>query len=369
MQNGNDKCFGQGKLFGIYTKGNFVMRLDYCRLDVLKKHIGGICVAFLMFLCCGFSAQAKNVSVVDFGGVPGDPADDTAAFNQAIESVSNAGGGVVKVPAGHYYITASRAINEGICLRDNVELRMSTAAVLEVIPNSRDDYHVFNVYGCNNVKLIGGQLKGEKNRHQGVGGEFGHGIYVRDSSNVTIFNMKIEDNWGDGIYLGTLNDYDDVYGCNKITIKNCTIKGNRRNNISIVDADNVNIVGCKIKNAKGTAPQAGIDIEPNVRNGGYIKPDQVCRNITIKNTKITCVKKNSSNYFAILLINNWFAIGENCTVANNVKIKNCNLQGACGIYSGKNVTFSNSKISGTLIYLKKAKTKNTTYKKKTKWQG
>ena len=204
---------------------------------------------------------------------------------------------------------------------------------------------------------------------QGVGEAFGHGVYIRDSSNVTIFNMKIEDNWGDGIYLGTLNDYDDAYGCNKITIKNCTIKGNRRNNISIVDADNVNIVGCKIKNAKGAEPQAGIDIEPNVRNGGYLNADQVCRNITIKNTKITSVKKNSSKYFALLLINNWFAIGQNCAVAQNVKIKNCNLQGACGIYSGKKVTFSNSKISGTLIYLKKAKTKNTTYKKKIKWPG
>jgi polygalacturonase len=345
------------------------MRFNTEKLCIFLKILTGTFSIFFILFTCGFSAEAKNVNVTDFGAIPGDYLDDTEGFNKAIETVSNAGGGAVKVPAGLYYITPSRSINEGICLKDNVELLMSPTTVLEVMPSVRDDYHVFNIYGCNNVKIAGGQLRGEKNRHQGGGGEFGHGVYIRDSSNVTLYNMKIADNWGDGIYLGTLNDMDNVYGCNKITIKKCTISGNRRNNISIVDANNVTIDGCKIKNARGTAPQAGIDIEPNVRSGGYLDPDQICRNINIKNTKITCYKKNSSNYFAILIINNWFAIGKNCTVASNVKIKNCNLQGACGMYSGYKVRVINSKISGTLIYLKYVKLKNTKYKKKIKWPG
>ena len=336
------------------------------------KTVFAMCAVMVFFGPAGtLKVSAKDVNVKNYGAVADDKMDDTDAFNAAIATAGKTGGGTVRVPAGRYYISASPAINEGICMWSNVKLLMSPNTILQVRPNPYETYHVINVFGVTNVDIVGGQIRGERYRHQGTTGEYGMGIRVRDSKNVLIQNVTIKDNWGDGIYLGTMNDYDSLYGCSKVTIKGCTISNNRRNNITIADANLVNIENCVIKNANGIAPQCGIDIEPNVQDGGFIQENQVCKSINIKNTKITCVKSGNTKgeYFALMIINNWFSIGKNKTVAENVKIDNCNLGGYVGNYSGKNVSMRKTNIKGTFIYLRNTKFKNCKVKKKERWNG
>ena len=82
-----------------------------------------------------------------------------------------------------------------------------------------------------------------------------------------------------------------------VTIKNCDIGYNRRQGISLVGSDGVEIVNNHIHHTNGTAPQSGIDIEPGFYPG---------RNTIIKGNTFT------ENKIQIVL-----AYGENVTIEEN----------------------------------------------------
>lgn len=188
------------------------------------------------------------------------------------------------IPAGVYHIDPVAGGNDkygkykfgGIVLTDNQKLIMSESALLTAIGNSSKNYQIINVFGRNNVTVSGGQIVGERKEHTGSGGEWGHGIYIAGSTNVTIENVDVSQCWGDGIYLGK---YDNTSLGNPIsngvTIANCNLHHNRRNNLSITDASNITVKNSEFTYANGTAPQYGIDIEPN--------KNKTCSNVTISN--------------------------------------------------------------------------------------
>ncbi len=311
-------------------------------------------------LCFSFSGgmrvrAALDVNVSEYGALPNDGKDDTEQINRAIREVSEAGGGTVNLDSGEFNI--STPIQIGIELKDNVTLNMTGSTVLRLKPNDKGYYDYIAIKNAHNVTIKGGRIYGDKKQH-GKDSEDCHAVCIKDSKNVKLENVKIYDAVTDGIYLGTMNDSDNLYGCSKITIKKCTISNSGRNNIGIVDADNVTIDGCTIKKAKGKAPQCGILIEPTT-NGGKVIKDQICSNITIKNTKITCVKKGDRNgqFFAIMILNPYYYAGKNNVVAKKVTIDKCNLGGDAGNYSGQKVTLKNTTVKGTFYDHKGTKIK------------
>lgn len=314
------------------------------------------------------AGESIDVTSAEYGAVPNDGNDDTAAINKAISDCKKNGGGTVVLPAGTYNIDAAKDLllgggrGRGIICENGVDLEM-TGATLKVSGNKYDSYQVISVRAVSNVNIHGGTIAGERKSHKGKSGEDGHGVCIWDSNNVKISGMTIKDNWGDGIYIGSQND-DYYKGCKGVTIENCTISNNRRNNISITRGSNITIDKCKIKKANGIAPQAGIDIEPN-GVGGKIPKNRICKNITIKNTEIT-VKKKDNNHFAFVTIS-YAGNSKKVTSCQNVKIINCNLKGNVGNYTGKKVTIQNTKIAGTFYDMRNTKLKKTTYKGLWKW--
>lgn len=193
------------------------------------------------------------------------------------------------IPAGVYYIDAVGGYYDqngawqfgGIVLTDNQKLVMSPSALLVALPNNKGNSQVINISGRDGVRVSGGQIIGERQEHKGSSGEWGHGIAVFGGTDITIENVDISQCWGDGIYLGLYNGWDEAgnakeYLSNGITINNCNLHHNRRNNLSITDVSNVTVRNCEFSYAKGTAPQYGIDIEPN-RN-------KTCSNVTISDS-------------------------------------------------------------------------------------
>lgn len=77
-----------------------------------------------------------NISVSEYGAVPGAPELQTAAFQQAIDRVYLNGGGCVTVPAGKYHIG-------GIRLRSHVTLYLCAGAELYGSRNP-EDYHILD---------------------------------------------------------------------------------------------------------------------------------------------------------------------------------------------------------------------------------
>ena len=85
-------------------------------------------------------------------------------------------------------------------------------------------------------------------------------LAFRSCSNVKVYGLTLTESGGDGIYLGTAKagvTNKDVH------IKDVICDKNYRQGISVINAENLLIEDTILRDTAGTAPQAGIDFEPN----------------------------------------------------------------------------------------------------------
>ena len=146
------------------------------------------------------------------------------------------------------------------------------------------------------MKVSGGKLIGDVPNHpestSGNLGEWGMGVRITNSKNVTIENVTIRHCWGDGIYVGghaekNIGLYDNA--SKNIFLKNIICDDNRIQGMSVTHVDGLTVKNCSFINTgrtKYTRPGAGVDIEPNVYDGH----NESCRNITFINCKIRYVR-------------------------------------------------------------------------------
>lgn len=204
-----------------------------------------------------FAAGRPTIDVRDKGARGDGMHDDTAAFQAAIDALP-ASGGTVIVPDGRYMINAARSIN----LRSNTRLQMTSAATLGAIANDLERSHVIKVWRADNVQIVGGRVVGERAGHRGTTGEWGYGINIQASNNVSVVGTHISDCWGDGIWIGGLGKRANVTVSTNVTLDQVVSTNNRRQGLSIGPVRGVRVIRSTFSNTNGTKPQAGIDIEP-----------------------------------------------------------------------------------------------------------
>jgi len=161
----------------------------------------------------------------------------------------------------------------GIILYSGQRIEFKNQGELKVIATSAHAYSCFQGYNLDNVTLINPVLTGDRDSHTGATGEYGHGIFFITSYNIAVQGGNIKDMWGDGITIqafaaGTDNadamPADFVPGRSEdwiisgVLIENC-----RRQGISVIGCENFTISDNIIKDIAGTAPESGIDCEPN----------------------------------------------------------------------------------------------------------
>ena len=110
--------------------------------------------------------------------------------------------------------------------------------------------------------------------------EWRHALNIKSSSNIVVDGLNMVDSGGDGIYLG--KSMPGVTNKN-VTIRNVVCDGNNRQGISVITAENLLIENTILRNTWGTAPQAGIDFEPN-------QDDEKLANCVMRN----CVCENNA---------------------------------------------------------------------------
>lgn len=209
-----------------------------------------------------FYGQEANVR--DYGAKGDGITDDTSAIQTALDQNKN-----VYIPDGTYRINVDQSLEP----KAKQTIKLSENAVLEAMPTTTEKNAVISINGTNQIMITGGKIVGERNNHKGSTGEWGMGIrIINGASKIKINDMIISDCWGDGIYLGGFADENAVYS---IKINNVICDNNRRQGLSITNAKDVTISNCIFSNTNGTAPQSGIDIEPN--------DDQVVEDIKIIN--------------------------------------------------------------------------------------
>ena len=175
----------------------------------------------------------------------------------------------VIIKEGDYYVTAPK---NGIILElnSNTDIQLDGNIILR--PNDLSYYAILFVRRVENIIISGvGSIIGDKNRHQGKDGEWGMGVHIADSKNVSIIGIKISDCWGDCICVGN--------NSSNIRIDSCLLENGRRQGISVSAATKVVISNCLIKNIFGTAPEYAIDIEPNKRE---VAKDIIVKDVTVE---------------------------------------------------------------------------------------
>jgi polygalacturonase len=202
--------------------------------------------------CAKAPASSLVVNVKDKGAKGDGRTDDTAAIQAAIDQVAR-NGATVLVPDGTYMVNA---VGENrLTLKSDMTLKLSSDAKLKAIPNNSESYSVLYISGVSNVTVIGGTLEGEREEHSGNSGDWGMGIRIdRGAAHITISKVASKKMWGDGFY---------VQGATDVKFCSVTADNNRRQGLSIIEADGLVVKNSTFKNTHGTRPSDGIDLEPD----------------------------------------------------------------------------------------------------------
>ena len=159
-------------------------------------------------------------------------------------------------------------INKPLNLVSNQEIIFSDGVVVQA---KADSFHgandsLFRGGNLTNVILTGegkAILRMRKSDYQDATrytkAEWRSGVSLVDCTDVTLRGFTIEKTGGDGLYLGASAD-----GTNKnVLVENMVFDDNHRQGISVISVDGFMVRNSKFTNTIGTAPQAGIDFEPN----------------------------------------------------------------------------------------------------------
>ena len=262
-----------------------------------------------------------------------DPADSTAALQAAINSgakklvVENLGqpwvvdrlqlasnqeiifepGTVVQAKRGAFKGTADALFSA--VLKENITLR-GQGATLKMWKQDYDDPAQY--------------------KH----GEWRHVLNFHSCSKVNINGLTLADSGGDGIYLGVAKK---GVPCSDFTIQDVKCLNNYRQGISVISARNLLIENCVLKDTWGTAPQAGIDFEPN-------HPSEELVNCVMRN----CVSENNRGDAYVLYLKP--LRGESKPIS--VRIENCrSVGGRCSARFATGNDAENAGVKGTMEFV------------------
>jgi len=215
-----------------------------------------------------------------------EPEDSTKALQAAIDS------GVEKVIVDHVgqpWIVDRIALasNQEVVFEEGVEVLAKQGAF-----KGKTDA-LFHAHLKENVTLrgYGATLRMRRADYAGPDyekAEWRHVLDFRSCSNVRVYGLTLTESGGDGIYLGTARDH---LPNRNVHIKDVICDKNYRQGISVINAENLLIENCILRDTAGTPPQAGIDFEPN-------RPEERLVNCVMRN----CVTQgNAGNGYALYL--------------------------------------------------------------------
>lgn len=164
--------------------------------------------------------------------------------------------------------------DNGLKIGSNKTLIFSKGSELRLKPSRKAHYQILFINNASHVKLVNPVVVGDRETHLGTSGEWGMGIRISSSSYVSIYNPKVSECWGDGIYISRNKG---KAAPSDINIVNAYCRKNRRNGISVISANGLVLQNPYLAYNDGTGPYCGLDIEPNypgdsIRNIKIIKP-------------------------------------------------------------------------------------------------
>lgn len=190
----------------------------------------------------------------------------TPSMTQAqIQALLDNGGRFYFEP-GEYLIDVSTGL--GLSIASNSVIEFAPGAKLIALAASVETYAILMISEKSDVTLNHPAVIGERATHTGTAGEWGHGLQISNSRRITVNRGLFRDCWGDGIYISGASE--------SIVLDHPICDNNRRQGISVISCNGLDIISPVLTNTNGTLPQAGIDFEPNV-------PENCLENIRVVN--------------------------------------------------------------------------------------
>lgn len=286
----------------------------------------------------GSGSGTIQVTPQNFGAKADGATNDTNAIQEAIDYVSNQGGGTVYFPQGTYCI-------HPIYVQPNVI--MQGAGIDSTIIKYADDGpdgqdRMFDMASNTAVKDL--TMNGNWEHHMD-GTEHMHCIFIYDQSEVLIERCKLHNARGDGISIT-----GSSIKSSKVTVQNCHIFNNHRSQIVIEQVDNLKILNNHIEDGPCIhfEPFEEVPIYDCVISGNTIKSSGDSHYVVaLRGYGRTAMYHNitfSNNY--VDAPNSKLLLGwvDNCIITNN------NFKSVHEIYSWyqtKNVSITNNMINAS----------------------
>jgi Pectate lyase superfamily protein len=228
------------------------------------------------------AGTTRTFDVRFYGAVGDGTTNDTTAVQAALDAANSAGGGTVYFPFGDYLChDLTSYTNVGIRGDgwETIIRQAGTAAnnyLISVNPGSGGSSDPTT--NAKNIVIRDITLRG----YVDVDTTFNqqrHLLNLNAVSDVLITNVNFVGWHGDGIYLGSSNSAGVERHNQRVKIVGCNFDGltkNNRNGISVIDGDDVLIMGCTFRRLARNDMPGCIDIEPNGSNTFAI-----CRDIKI----------------------------------------------------------------------------------------
>ena len=145
---------------------------------------------------------------------------------------------------------------------NNADVIVDANVTIQATPGYAGKDRLLNIVDVNNVTITGtpGNSVFRMLKSEYTSSEYRHCLEIAGSNNVTISGIACNDSGGDGLYIGA---GAQGYSSN-VVVSNSSFDNNRRQGFSLISGTHVKISNCQFTNTNGTAPSAGIDVEPNL---------------------------------------------------------------------------------------------------------
>ena len=278
-----------------------------CLLDFVGGCINnGVIVGNNTMMLYRNKAIFKNIKIEGTWNVPSISTDMFAdskkenVLKELFNLTSNKIFNRVEIREGTYNVATLQDNDAVLRPKSNTEIILD--GNIQLLANDYPYYQVMAIYGAKNVYLHGkGSIIGDMYKHKYTmrfgenkkTHEWGHGLTIRGCRDVLVEDITCKDCTGDACSINSQIPSDLLPIAEvgtpslNIMIKRCHFEGARRQGITIGYASYVTIDSCFFVNIfqafKGTAPGAGIDIEPD--NNGNKKIEKGCESsfIIIRN--------------------------------------------------------------------------------------
>jgi hypothetical protein len=192
-------------------------------------------------------ATAQYIDASSAGLVGDGKTDNTAV----LQGLLGSGNRTIHIPAGDY-------VTGKLEIPPNTALLLDNGVILQDSGQLGPEDRLINLENTNiYISGNGAEVLGDRNAYPP--GEQRHGVFINGANNVVIDGLQSSNNAGDGFYIGG----DPGQPSQNIVLSACLASNNRRQGLSIVSARNVYVVNCEFEYTQGTAPQRGIDLEPD----------------------------------------------------------------------------------------------------------